>query len=254
MFKRNTDRQWEIFGKIDPYFSVLTQDKYRKSNLTEENREDFFTSGHDYIDNVLNIVRKHIDTTYSPKKAIDFGCGVGRLVIPLARIAEKVVGMDVSESMLDEARANCKTRSLKNVEFLKSDDRLSLLKGKYDFIHSFIVFQHIPVKRGEHIFENIFEHLEDEGICVLHFTYAESHQIKNFMRILIIKYIPLARKIINLVKGRGFFYPVIQMNTYNLNKLFFLLQGKNVRNIYAEYTDHGGYLGIILFFKKQREV
>jgi cyclopropane fatty-acyl-phospholipid synthase-like methyltransferase len=161
--------------------------------------------------------------------------------------------MDISESMLEEANANCRTRGLNNVEFLKSDDDLSLLHGKYDFIHSFIVFQHIPVERGERILANFFAHLEDEGICVLHFTYADSQQVKNFARSLIMKYIPLAKNFINLVKGRGFFYPTMQMNKYNLNKLFYILQQKNVRNFFIEFTDHGGYLGVILFFKKPIE-
>jgi hypothetical protein len=37
------------------------------------------------------------------------------------------------------------------------------LKGKYDFIHSYIVFQHIPVERGKRIFEKLLAHLETGG-------------------------------------------------------------------------------------------
>ncbi len=87
-------------------------------------------------------------------RALDFGCGVGRLVIPLSKIAESVTGVDVSESMLNEAISNCDNQNVNNANFIKADDNLSMLSGKYDFIHSYIVFQHIPTKRaalsGEH--------------------------------------------------------------------------------------------------------
>jgi len=36
--------------------------------------------------------------------------------------------------------------------------------------------------------------------------------------------------------------PEMQMNTYNINELLFVTQAAGIRNIYMEYTDHGGYL------------
>jgi len=62
------------------------------------------------------------------------------MVIPLAGISESVVGVDVSESMLNEAKRNCESLSIKNVSFVKGDDNLSALNCKFDFIHSYIVF------------------------------------------------------------------------------------------------------------------
>ncbi len=90
MFSTDTDKEWEKFGKDDPYFGVLTDNKYQKSNLTDEKKNEFFKSGFDYINNVLANIRQHIDQTFTIKKALDFGCGVGRLVIPLANLAEEV--------------------------------------------------------------------------------------------------------------------------------------------------------------------
>jgi SAM-dependent methyltransferase len=249
MFDSNTDRDWEKWGKIDPYYGVYTHDKFKKANLTDENKKEFIRGGYDYIANVINKIKEQIDSTYTVKKALDFGCGVGRLVIPLAEVAEHVTGIDVSESMLNEAKNNCETLSIKNVTFLKSDDNLSLLSGKYDFINSFNVFQHIPVKRGYRIFENLIAHLEDSGICVVHFTYANTFKIKVITR-WIKTYIPLARNFINVIKGRNLFATDMQMNNYDLNKLLFLMQKSNVYEIYAEYSDHGGWLGIILYFRK----
>jgi 2-polyprenyl-3-methyl-5-hydroxy-6-metoxy-1,4-benzoquinol methylase len=171
VFNKNTDREWEKYGKDEPYYGVLTDEKYYKSNLTDQLKEEFFTSGYHQIDGVLRKIRKHIEPSFKICKALDFGCGVGRLVIPLAKISEEVTGVDVSESMLKEAQKNCEFYSIKNVTLVKSDDGLSSIKGKFDFIHSFIVFQHIPIKRGEWIFKNLLEHLEDDGVGVFHFTF-----------------------------------------------------------------------------------
>lgn len=253
MFNSDSDNEWEKLGKDDPYFSVITQDKYKESNLTEESKEDFFRSGHSYIENVLKKIRKHLHPNYSVKKALDFGCGAGRLVVPLAEFSEHVTGVDVSESMLIEAKKNCDARSVENVDFFKSDDNLSLLSNKYDFIHSFIVFQHIPVKRGEIIFKNLLSHLEDGGVCVLHFTYTRDSIISKWSPF-IKNYIPFAKNIINLIRGRSFFAPQMQMNNYNLNKIFFIMQKNYIRDFHAEYTDHEGALGIILYFRKPEKI
>jgi ubiquinone/menaquinone biosynthesis C-methylase UbiE len=251
MFNSNTDKEWEEFGKDDPYFGVLTSDKYHKSNLTDEGREDFFKSGFSYIDEVIEKVRLHIDPDFTIKRALDFGCGVGRLVVPIANIAEEVTGVDVSDSMLSEAKKNCETYSINNVTFAKSDDSLSLLKGKYDFINSFIVFQHIPVTRGERIFESLIAHLDHGGVCVVHFTYASEYKIRKLISF-IKRYVPLSGNFINLIKGKKFFAPQMQMNAYDLNQLYLTIHKAGVRGYYVELTNHGGMLGITVYFQKPK--
>lgn len=249
MINGNTDREWERFGATDPYYGVMTDEKYRKGNLTPRARETFFKSGEEHIAKVMGSIRRHIDSTYAPRKALDFGCGVGRLVIPLAKLAEHVVGVDISESMINEAKRNCESVSVRNVMFLRSDDNLSQLNERYDLIHSYIVFQHLPVHRGEAIFKRLLQRLENGGVCVVHFTYAKRSRIA--IAISWVKsHIPTAKNFINLIRGRPFFAPQMAMYSYDLNRLLFLVQQQQIRDFYAEYTDHGGELGILLYFRK----
>jgi len=44
--------------------------------------------------------------------------------------------------------------------------------------------------------------------------------------------------------------PEMQMNPYNVNELLFLIQRSGVKQYYAEFTDHGGELGIVLYFQR----
>ncbi len=250
MLKDTTDSEWEELGATDPYYSVITQERFRKDRLTDEARAEFFRSGQKYIDEVLDTIQRLIEPSFQPKRALDFGCGVGRLVIPLAGVAERVTGVDVSDSMLEEARRNCEARRIGNIDFVRSDDVLSRLTESYDFIHSIIVFQHIPVARGEILFGNLLDRLADGGVCVAHFTYGKTYAPK-ILGPWIKRHVPLTRAVINLLKGRNLNAPEMQMNDYDLNRLVRVMQDRGVRAFHAQLTDHGGDLGVLLYFRKE---
>ncbi len=248
-----TDRDWELFGATDPYYGVITHEKYRKGRLTDESRAEFFRSGEAHVEEIFDVIRRRIEPSFSPRRALDFGCGVGRVILPLAARAGHVVGVDVSESMLAEARRNCEDRAVRNVTLVKSGDDLASIAGTFDFIHSVIVFQHIPVRRGERIFGRLLERLEEGGVGVVHFTYAKSYRPRRVLP-WVKRHVPFAREAINLIRGRQLDAPEMQMNDYDLNALFLSLQRKRVRTLHVEFTDHGGDLGVLVFFRKPRAV
>jgi SAM-dependent methyltransferase len=252
----STDAEWEKWGQKDPYFGVITHDKFRNRNLSEDVRREFFDSGREHIQRVIELCRKHIDAAFEVRRAVDFGCGTGRLVIPLAEISEKVVGIDISPSMLSEAGRNSESFGLANVELITSDDELSKLSGSYNFIHSYIVFQHMPVQRGMRVITRLLDHLEDGGIMAVQLTYSKNRFAASggypssefgwrFMRW---GYTRL-RKLKNLVFPSK--DPEMQMNPYQLNRLFYLLQSRGIREFHSEFTDHGGELGVFLYFQKK---
>src|SRR5580765_8311271 len=99
----DTDAVWEWFGKNQPYFGVLVEAKYTNEQLNEEAKKNFFATGKAHVDFVLETIKKHFDADFSIQRALDFGCGVGRLSIPLSATCTQVVGIDASPSMLQEA-------------------------------------------------------------------------------------------------------------------------------------------------------
>jgi SAM-dependent methyltransferase len=255
----STDVEWEKWGKMDPYFGVITHDKFRHQNLTDEAKTEFFESGQTHVRYVLEVCRRHLDQGFSPKRVLEFGCGVGRLIIPLAGVAEHVVGLDVSDSMLKEAVKKCNEYSVNNVSLLKSDDNLSSLDGYFDFIHSFIVFQHIPVERGRSIFANLLDHLEEGGICAIQLTYSKAIFGNNHgvppVKLPIKKSLEVIKSLVRRSMrierpGRD---PEIQMNPYNVNELFFLIQSLGIHDLHVEFTDHEGELGLFLYFQKPKK-
>jgi SAM-dependent methyltransferase len=241
----STDAAWEEWGRRDPYFGVITDPKFRSTGINESARQEFFASGESHVHGVLSTIRKHIDPAFAPRTVLDFGCGVGRLLIPFAKITEDVVGLDVSTSMLQEARRNCDAQQLHNVRLFRSDDALSTLTGPFDLIHSCIVFQHIPVERGRVSFAKLLQHLRPGGVGALQLTYSKTRFASTHG--LAPQESPLSSDAPPRPIATGA-DPEIQMNSYNINEILFLMQCRGVQRFHVEFSDHGGELGVFLFF------
>jgi len=248
---RNTDKAWQRFGQTDPYFAVLTHPRFRAAAKEGETRREFFDSGADHVERLFATIKENLDPEFAPRRALDFGCGVGRVTIPLARRVTQVVAIDVSDSMLDEAKKNCEEAGVRNVTLLKSDDSLENLSGDFDFLHSFIVFQHIPSRRGEMILRAMLRRLSDNGIGSLHFTYAiHAPGWRRLLRELRATF-PLVNGLANLVRGDSFRRPYIEMHSYDVNRLLLHLQEPGCHRVHLRFCDHGLYKGIVLLFKKE---
>ena len=250
MLAHKSDREWEKFGKTNPYFGVLSTDKFLSKNLDEAGLAQFFATGESHVESLVALMGRVFDRPPAFGRALDFGCGVGRIVIPLARRWNKVTGVDISPSMLGECRKNCAALDLANVEFHDSSDGLKGIEGRFDFIHSVIVFQHIPVDRGEKLFRRLLELLAPDGIGALHFTYhIPGGMLTKFAYALRRRFQP-AHWALNLLAGRSPFEPYMQMNAYSLEKLYNMAQDAGASAVHAELSDHGGNRGAMLVFRK----
>jgi SAM-dependent methyltransferase len=239
----STDIAWEEWGRRDPYFGVITDPKYRRAGMNENTKHEFFELGRLHVLHVLATIQRHIDPHFVPKTVLDFGCGVGRVLVPFAHVAEDVVGVDVSPSMLREARQNCDERQLTNVRLLPSDDDLSALSGTFDLIHSVIVFQHIRADRGRGIFGNLLRHLRPGGVGAIHLTYSKTRYASSHGVAPLEPPLPATPQ-----SMPGDADPEIQMNPYNMNEILFLMQCGGVQRFHIEFSDHGGELGVFLYF------
>lgn len=246
----NSDRAWEKFGQISPYFGVLSHERFQGRTIDGDARAEFFASGAAQVKDLLQTVRTHLAPDFTPRRALDFGCGVGRITIPLAREVDQVVGMDISPSMLGEAARNCEAEHVGNVQLVPSDDELTQATGRFDLVHSYIVFQHIAPARGERIFRAMLDRLEEGGIGVAHFTFAKRLPAWRRWAQTAAARIPYLYSVTNLLRGRAFSYPLMQMNRYDLNRLFTILMDGKCHEVYTLFSDHGGHLGVVLYFRK----
>jgi 2-polyprenyl-3-methyl-5-hydroxy-6-metoxy-1,4-benzoquinol methylase len=237
-----TSDDWERLGRLDPYWAVISQDAYRGANLSDAALAQFLQSGEDHVEQIWRGCREAFGGAFAPERALDFGCGVGRVAVPLARRVAHVVAVDVAASMLEHARRLAVRHHLANVEFVQSDDHLASIRGPFDLVHSTIVFQHIPVRRGLRLFRRLVELTAEGGVAVLHVLYDNPRR-----RAAPIRFAARLMRPLRGLRGRP---PDIQMNAYPLTAVFKLLHAAGIRRFTVELTDHAGHLGATFLFRK----
>lgn len=273
MATTSTDRDWQHWGEQDPYYGVITSAQFRTATMTPEARAAFFETGFHHVAGVLAACRRLLQADFHPQRVLDFGCGVGRLVVPFARIAQQVVGVDVSPAMLDEAARNCDAHGLANVRLVPSDDRLSAVSGSFDLVHSVITLQHIPVARGLQILRHLLAHIAPGGLGAVQLTYGKAWLPDTLGQPPVLPASatspaplrPLGASLRRLLRraprarlrapapGTGPAPdgdPMMLMHAYPLSEVAFLLHTAGMRGFHAEFTDHGGELGVFLYFQR----
>jgi trans-aconitate methyltransferase len=213
-----TDKDWEKWGATDPYFGVLSHEQFRADKLDLPAKSAFFASGESHVARVIEIIRANFDPDFAPGRALDFGCGVGRLVIPLAKRADEVVGVDVSPSMLSEAQRNCALANVNNVTLVQSGD-LSCVNGQFHLVHSYIVLQHIPWLRGRKIVRALSDMVAPGGYLAVQ-MYTSCHTHKVIRALVRLRYaFPPANWARNLLRKRPIFEPAMQVHAYDLSAI-----------------------------------
>ncbi len=74
---------------------------------------------------------------------LDLGCGTGAIALGLAEAAGRVVGRDISEGMMDEARRKADERGIENVEFGQGQFREPNYDGEVDIVTSNFAMHHL---------------------------------------------------------------------------------------------------------------
>jgi 2-polyprenyl-3-methyl-5-hydroxy-6-metoxy-1,4-benzoquinol methylase len=236
----NTDKAWKRFGDVDPYFGVVTHNQYHSQALAGHVRDEFFRSGDRHVQMIMETLRG-IDPGFSPASAIDFGCGVGRLTLPLAREADSVLGVDVSPGMLSEAQKNATERGVLNVRFARH------VSGRFDLVHSFIVLQHIPPRRGLPIVRDLVSRVERGGMIVLQVPYYASAWRKFRTRAEHVD--PIVRRAYNVIRGRPLNYPAMTMYCYSIPSLLEIFRAAGIEDIRVVLDSAAGptYSSITLY-------
>lgn len=120
---------WESFAQDAPYWYV---DMAHDGDMDRFWREGRRTARH-----LLEHAQPHLRQT---RRVVEIGCGVGRLLVPMARHFDEVVGVDIAPTMRRLARTHAEERDLpvRVVEPSADWDDAST-----DLVFSHITFRHI---------------------------------------------------------------------------------------------------------------
>jgi SAM-dependent methyltransferase len=158
---------WERFASKDPLWAVLSAPHKKGRRWAAE---EFFLTGRHEVDAVLTAVRR-VRPGLATGRALDFGCGVGRLTQGLADHFETVVGVDIAQSMLRTAeKHNRHGDRVRYVHNTRPD--LSLFEsGGFDFVLSLITLQHIAPAFSRAYIAEFVRLLSADGVAYFQVPY-----------------------------------------------------------------------------------
>jgi SAM-dependent methyltransferase len=174
---RRVERCWNTQGRTEPFWSVLSHDRYKRANF-DSNAAEFWDTGPGEVQRMdAWLSRNGVDTAQF-ESCLELGCGVGRVTPWLARRFRTVTACDISPPHMELAKVEVANQRLDNVEFVLID-RLRAFDAlpEVDAVYSVIVLQHNPPPVIREILRRVLRRLRPGGVAFFQVpTHAEGYQ------------------------------------------------------------------------------
>jgi ubiquinone/menaquinone biosynthesis C-methylase UbiE len=159
---RRIQKDWNEFGKTDPLWAVITADGTRGNKW---DLDAFFETGRTEIAQMMQTING-LGVAVARERALDFGCGVGRLSRALSDHFENVVGVDIAPSMIELANQMSSVDGRCTYVLNDSNELRMLPSDSFDLVYSNITLQHMPPRYGRRYFEEFLRVTRSEGLIV----------------------------------------------------------------------------------------
>jgi SAM-dependent methyltransferase len=135
-------RDWEALAEIDPLWAILG-DSTRRGRGWEV--DEFFATAEATLAPILAAAHG-LGLPAQRERALDFGCGVGRITRALGSTFHSAYGVDISERMVELARDL--NADYPRCTFLvnEASDLRQFESGSFDLVFENLVLQHLPFK------------------------------------------------------------------------------------------------------------
>jgi ubiquinone/menaquinone biosynthesis C-methylase UbiE len=159
---KELQRSWNGLGEVDPLWAIITWPDKRGNRWDVE---EFFETGIKEIEE-LRVYVQSLGLTMPSRRALDFGCGVGRITQALAPHFAEVCGVDIAPSMIDLARQW--NRYAGTCTYIVSDtDDLPLFGDQsFDLIYSTLVLQHMEPRYSKGYLREFLRLLAPNGLLI----------------------------------------------------------------------------------------
>jgi len=203
---------WETFAQVDPLWAILTEtDK-------TGNRWDiaaFFRTGRSDVDRFVAQAQAALGDSWDPARgrALDFGCGVGRLTQGLGAHFAEVVGVDIAPTMI--SRAGEYNTEPDRIRFLVNDaDDLSQFDdASFDFVLAWIVLQHMDPQIGHNYVREFLRVLRPGGGLLFQLPYERRVYVEELPDTALKGRVRIGARLRKVAAGTAFDLPVRVTNT-----------------------------------------
>lgn len=138
---QNLQRNWDSLGQADPLWAILA---YPQMHGNKWSPQEFFATGEEWLAGYLAKVERLGLLPQRRERAMDFGCGAGRLTRALAGRFAHADGVDVAPSMIELARGFHTDDPRVSFHLNDRADLRLFADDSFDAIVSIIVLQHLP--------------------------------------------------------------------------------------------------------------
>jgi SAM-dependent methyltransferase len=135
--ERRMREDWNARAREDAHYYVAF-------GRREQDPEEFFATATDVVRSLRREWRRLPAARPRQRRALEIGCGPGRLMRPLAADFGEIHGVDVADEMIARARANLAGVAHAHPHVGAGADLRQFADDSFDFVYSYAVFQHIP--------------------------------------------------------------------------------------------------------------
>lgn len=246
-------RRWNAFAAREPYFAVLTEPQFLRANFDAAAEEKFFRTGDEYVSDLYETVLTSVAPQFAPLTVLEYGCGAGRLVIPFARRAEKVTGVDIAPAMLDVARQHVQQTGVRGVELLTAGEFASDTRA-FDLVNCFLVLQRLRPTEGLELLRMLAQRVRRDGVGVFHVPYrvrvSPAVRLARAAR----SRVPGVNAAANVVRGKPASTPLIETHVYDLNAVLAILYEHDFDAPHLVFTRHGDVDGVIVHARRKPRI
>jgi SAM-dependent methyltransferase len=153
------------YGESDPYWSVLTDNRFRMDQV-DANKREFFETGRQSAQLLIHAMTRNGIDPSSIRSVLELGCGVGRVTVHLANQFPRVIGVDISHGHLAAARQASESFGKTNIELVHLP-RIEAIHDlpRVDCLYTVIVLQHNPPPVIRVMLEGLLDRINPGGIA-----------------------------------------------------------------------------------------
>lgn len=135
--RQRMQEDWNRRAKEDAHFFVAF-------GRRDQDPEEFFATAAEVVKGLEWELRRLPGENPRARRALEIGCGPGRLLRPMSKHFGEIHGVDVSDEMIARASANLRGIPHAHAHHTSGADLAPFADDSFDFVYSYAVFQHIP--------------------------------------------------------------------------------------------------------------
>jgi 2-polyprenyl-3-methyl-5-hydroxy-6-metoxy-1,4-benzoquinol methylase len=250
MSSSGIDPRWESFASREPHFAVLSAPRFLQRNLTPETEREFFASGEALVAWMLGVIDAALVPAFAPMTILEYGCGIGRLALPLARHPASIVAVDRSPAMLARARQEAELSQLGHIRF-QTPETLFAADSSFDLVVCYHVLQRLPHAAALALIRRLASRLAPGGVGVFQWPCRSSASALVRASRRMRESVPGVNAAVNALRGKGSGDPFIPTRLFDLSRTLREFDARAFRATHVALQPMEGLEYAIAFVEKR---